>query len=358
MLVRLTWPVAALVPLALTAGCAAVREEPDVVMEMPAPAEPAAAEDPAVPVSPEERRAELERRLANLGDDDVWERRRLIRQIGDLRIEQATAGVVDYAKLSYASTDGLEIPAYLFKPLEPASGTTPAVIYVHGGQHGWFRPRSMPHVTGLVERGYIVLAPDYRSSAGYSREFYEAADYGGLEIDDMLAAREFLAAMPEVDAGRIAILGMSHGGYNSVMALIRAPGAFAAAVDLFGPSDLVWRVSATPAQNPNTEPGDREKFARMVGKTIEEAPELYRERSPRYLAHRIQDPLLILHGDQDQVVALRESEWLAAALKEAGNRNFTFHVVEGGNHGFPVPVWAEAWQMAFEFLDRVFSEED
>jgi dipeptidyl aminopeptidase/acylaminoacyl peptidase len=205
----------------------------------------------------------------------------------------------------------------------------------------------------MVQRGYVVLAPDYRGSSGYSREFYEAADYGGREIDDMLAARDFLAARPEVDAERIAILGLSHGGYNSLMALIRAPGKFSAAVDFFGPTDLVWRVTATPEENPNTEPGDREKFARMIGKSIDAAPELYRARSPRYLADQIREPLLILHGDEDSVVLLQESQWLVTALEEAGKQNFAFHVIKGGKHGYPAPVWEEGWRLALEFLDQI-----
>lgn len=307
------------------------------------------------PVALQSELTELSRTLERLGDDAIWERRRLVKQIDDLRIELATTGVLDYTKLVYQSSDGLAIPAYLFKALEPAPGAVPAVIYVHGGQHGRFRPRSLKNIEALVRQGYVVLAPDYRSSSGYSREFYEAADYGGMEINDMLAARDFLADLPEVDGRRIAILGLSHGGYNSLMALIRAPGKFSAAVDFFGPTDLVWRLTATPDENPNTSPGDRETFARMVGKSIEEAPELYRARSPRYLADRIHEPLLILHGDQDGVVLLQESQWLVTALEDAGKQNFAFHVIEGANHGYPVPVWEQGWRLALDFLGQVFN---
>jgi len=297
----------------------------------------------------------LSRQLDQLEDDAVWERRSLVKQIDDLLIEEATAGKLDYTKLTYQSSDGLAIPAYLFKALKPSVDRVPAVIYVHGSQHGRFRSRSLKHVEALVQMGYVVFAPDYRGSSGYSQEFYEAADYGGREIDDMLAAREFLAGLPEVDADRIAILGLSHGGYNSLMALIRAPEKFSAAVDFFGPTDLVWRLTSTHDENPNTEPGDRERFARMVGKSIEEAPELYRARSPRFLADQIHKPLLILHGDEDSVVLLQESQWLVTALQKAGNQNFAFHVIEGGKHGYPVPVWEKGWQLAYEFLNRVFT---
>jgi len=345
VLARLIVPVGVFVVLLCNAGHAVVYADQGST----SPVKP--------PVALEKRLDELARQLDRLEDDAVWERRRLIRQIDDLRIETVAIGVVDYRKLVYQSVDGLMIPAYLFKALKPASSAVPAVIYVHGGQHGRFRPRSMRHVIALVRRGYVVLAPDYRSSSGYSQEFYEAADYGGKEIDDMLAARNFLVTLPQVDAERIAILGLSHGGYNSLMALIRAPGKFSAAVDFFGPTDLLWRLTATPDENPNTEPGDRELFAQMVGKNIDEAPELYRERSPRYLADRIHEPLLILHGDEDGVVLLQESQWLVAALEEAGKQDFAFHVIKGAKHGYPAPEWEEGWRLAFEFLRQVFAKE-
>ena len=271
----------------------------------------------------------------------------------DLRIESASRGSLDYRKLTYLSTDGLPIPAYLFKPLTPVPGKHAAIIYVHGSQHGQFNSRSLPRVTDLVKRGYVVLAPDYRSSSGYTQAFHDAADYGGKEIDDMLAARTYLASLPEVDARRIAILGLSHGGYNVLMALAKYPDRFAAGVDFFGPTDLVWRLTATPAENPNAEPGDREYFERMVGKSLEEAPELYRARSPRFLADQIEAPLLILHGEKDSVVRVEESVWLAEALKNAGRTNFTFHVIKDGEHGYPAAQMDEGWQLAFQFLERV-----
>jgi dipeptidyl aminopeptidase/acylaminoacyl peptidase len=284
---------------------------------------------------------------------DSWEAGQAEKQADDLRIETATRGTLGYQKTTYKSTDGLPIPAYLFKPLAQAPGMHAAIIYVHGSQHGQFSSRSLPRVTDLVNRGYVVLAPDYRSSSGYTQAFHDAADYGGREIDDMLAARHYLTSLPEVDATRIAILGLSHGGYNALMALARYPDRFAAGIDFFGPTDLVWRLTATPEENPNAEPGDREYFERMVGKSLTEAPELYRARSPRFLADQIEAPLLILHGEKDSVVPVQESVWLAKALTNAGKTNFTFHIIKDGEHGYPAAQMDEGWQLAFQFLERV-----
>src|SRR5574342_144073 len=107
--------------------------------------------------------AELKRLWAEQQEAAAWEKARLEKQVDDLRIELAAKGTLDYRKLTYASTDGLQIPSYLFKPLTPAAGKAPAVIYVHGSQHGQFNSRTVPRVAELVRRGYVVLAPDYRS---------------------------------------------------------------------------------------------------------------------------------------------------------------------------------------------------
>ncbi len=286
------------------------------------------------------------------GELPDWEQGQQQKQADDRRIAAAASGVLDYRKLTYRSLDGLAIPAYLFRPLQAAPTPAPAVIYVHGSQHGQFNSRSLPRVVELVRRGYVVLAPDYRSSSGYTQAFHDAADYGGKEIDDMLAARTFLAKLPDVDPRRIAILGLSHGGYNALMALARAPDAFAAGVDFFGPTDLVWRLTSTPEENPNAEPGDLAYFESMVGKSLAEAPELYRARSPRFIADQIKVPLLILHGDQDSVVRLQESTWLAEALDKAGKKNFAFHVIRDGQHGYPPAQMDAAWALALDFLGR------
>lgn len=297
----------------------------------------------------EDEAAALNRALAALPEGERWATERLRKRLDDLGLPAAVGGRAAFSQVEYPSTDGLRIPAYLFLPTG-TKGPGPAVIYVHGSQHGQFTSRNLARVLALVDRGYAVLAPDYRSSAGYGPGFYAAADYGGLEIDDLLAARDWLAGLPAVDPARIAILGLSHGGYNVLMSLARAPGAFAAGVDFFGPTDLVWRLTAPPGTNPNAEADDRAEFERMVGRSFDEAPELYRARSPRYLAERITTPLLILHGDKDSVVLIRESEWMAAALDAAGRGNYRFQVMPGGEHGYPAGPMDEGWALAFDFL--------
>ena len=316
-------------------------------MEFPDPVEV----DRNSPTAIDELAAEIDR----IKRDAVFEKTALQKEIDDLRFELRSAGKVRFRKVTYRSTDGLSIPAYLFEPLvdDPsADHKYPAIVEVHGGQHGSVASRSLDRIIAWVQSGYVILAPDYRGSSGYSEAYYRKADYGGKEIDDMLAAVDYLESLPSVKAGHIGIIGGSHGGYNSLMAIIRYPDRFRAAVDMYGPTDLVYRLTATPEQNANTAAGDVAYFASMVGKTIDEAPELYQQRSPRYLADRITVPLLILHGEKDQVVNVQESLWLIDTLKKAGNTQFEYQIIEGANHGWPADLWRSGYARAKAFLDR------
>jgi len=294
--------------------------------------------------------AALEEEINRLNRAAAFEKKALQKEVDDLRIELRSRDEVNFRKITYRSTDGLMIPAYLFAPLKP--GEYPAIIDVHGGQHGTVTSRSLQRTIDWVQSGYVILAPDYRSSSGYSESYYNKADYGGKEIDDMIAAVDYLESLQSVINGRIGIIGGSHGGYNALMTVIRYPDRLRVAVDLFGPTDLVYRLTATPEENRNTSPGDVAYFASMVGKTIDEAPELYEQRSPRYLADQIKVPLLILHGDKDPVVNVKESLWLVEALEKAGNTQFEFAIIEGANHGWPAALWQPGYERAKAFLDR------
>src|SRR5690606_30877054 len=123
-----------------------------------------------------------------------------------------TTGVVDYGKVSYRSRIGdLDIPAYVYQPLERRGPRGhAAIIFVHGGVHSNWTQNYWPFVKEAVERGYVVVAPDYRGSTGYGKEFHDAIDYGGYEIDDVVSAYDWITAnLPHVDPERVAIMGWS-----------------------------------------------------------------------------------------------------------------------------------------------------
>ena len=103
-------------------------------------------------------------------------------------------GVMSFKRISYRNTlDGRAVPAYLWEPLvkRGAKGHA-AMIWVHGGVHSQWGSGLLPFVKEAVQRGYVIVTPDYRGSTGYGKEHYEAIDYGGRELDDVASAVEYL----------------------------------------------------------------------------------------------------------------------------------------------------------------------
>ena len=107
---------------------------------------------------------------------------------------------MDFQKVTYRSSVGdLDIPAYLFQPLKKRGPKGhAAMVWVHGGVHGNWGVNMFPFVKEAVERGYVVICPDYRGSTGYGEAHHNAIDYGGYEIDDTMSAVE----LPEDAAAR------------------------------------------------------------------------------------------------------------------------------------------------------------
>ncbi|HJQ37386.1 MAG TPA: alpha/beta fold hydrolase, partial [Thermoanaerobaculia bacterium] len=132
-------------------------------------------------------------------------------------------GVMEFRKVSYKSTvDGMTIPAYLFAPLNKrgARGHA-AMVWVHGGVHGDWGTSMFPFVKEAVQRGYVIITPDYRGSTGHGAAHYNAIDYGGKELDDVQSAVEFLKTLPYVDQDRLGIMGWSHGGFITAHLVFR-----------------------------------------------------------------------------------------------------------------------------------------
>jgi dipeptidyl aminopeptidase/acylaminoacyl peptidase len=217
-----------------------------------------------------------------------------------------------------AQDAGLEliIPAYTFLPRSnDARAKLPLLVFVHGGIHGDFNLSSYAHVVReMVEQGYAVIAPEYRGSSGYGGEFWKQIDYGGLEIEDVFAAKKWmLENHPDIDATRVGILGWSHGGLITLMNLFDHPKDFRAGYAGVPVSDLVARMGYKGQ-------GYRDEFsaATHIGKTAEENVKEYRRRSPVTHAHKLESPLLIHTATNDEDVNVLEVEGLINALKAAG----------------------------------------
>lgn len=222
--------------------------------------------------------------------------------------------------------------AYVFVPREIDRGRRhPLLILPHGGVHADFDTYYAHIVRELMERGYVVVAPEYRGSTGYGRGYWEAIDYGGREVDDAVAARDWaLETIPFLDAKRVGILGWSHGGLISLMAVFDHPDKFQVAYAGVPVSDLVARMGYQTR-------GYRDLYSAdyHIGKTANEDVEEYRRRSPVWNAGKLKTPLLIHTNTNDRDVHVLEVESLIRALKAEG-KDFEYRIYEDapGGHSF------------------------
>ena len=223
----------------------------------------------------------------------------------------------------------LIIYAYVFTPKKLA-GKAPLLVFVHGGVHSSFVTTYVHIVRELMEQGYVVVAPEYRGSTGYGSEFYEQIDYGGAEIDDTHAARDWAVQnLTSIDAQRVGIMGWSHGGYHALMNIFRWPGDYKVAYAGMPVSDLVMRMGYKGQ-------GYRDTMAGSTGgKQAENDPMEYRRRSPVFYADKLATPLLINSNTNDEDVNVMEVEHLIAALRAAGKK-FESRIYQNmpGGHSF------------------------
>ena len=225
----------------------------------------------------------------------------------------------------------IRIYQYVFIPKKlDKSKKHPAIMLTHGGVHGDFGTYHVHMVREMLERGYIVLAPEYRGSTGYGKAMYEAIDYGGLENDDIVACREWAVAELPVDSKRIALVGWSHGGMISLMVGFDHPDKFACIYAGVPVSDLITRLGYH-----NQDYTDLFAAKYHIGKKPSEAVDEYRKRSPIWNVEKLKLPLMITSSTNDRDVNVVEVEQLVVHLKAAG-KSFEHKIYDDapGGHSF------------------------
>jgi dipeptidyl aminopeptidase/acylaminoacyl peptidase len=224
-------------------------------------------------------------------------------------------GVMEFSKIRYRSKAGdIDVPAYLFAPLTKR-GTRghAAMVWVHGGVHGDWGQTMLPFVKEAVQRGYVIVAPDYRGSNGYGAAHYNAIDYGGKELDDVGGAYDYLKALPYVDPDRVGIMGWSHGGFITSLLVMRDETPFKAAAAIVPVTNLVFRLGYKG-------PGYQRSFSTQAALRglPHERREEYIKRSPLYQVEKLNIPILVHVATNDEDVNYVEDQqlvWKLRALK-------------------------------------------
>jgi dipeptidyl aminopeptidase/acylaminoacyl peptidase len=298
-------------------------------------AKPAAAADPVEEKlkALEESLSFVEQNLAKNINDLMWFRRLDdIAEVDKVRYTGPPARVTNNPTAQGAGNE-IIVSAYTFLPKKfAAAGKIPLLVLVHGGVHSDVSPEHEVHIVReLLEQGYAIIAPDYRGSTGYGRDFWRLIDYGGLENDDVLAGKTWmLENHPNIDAERVGILGWSHGGMITLMNIFNHPREYKVAYAGVPVSDLVARMGYKGQ-------GYRELFSAPyhLGKSAEDNVAEYRRRSPAWNAEKLQTPLLIHTTTNDEDVNALEVEHLIKSLQAAG-KNFEHKIYTNapGGHAF------------------------
>jgi dipeptidyl aminopeptidase/acylaminoacyl peptidase len=227
--------------------------------------------------------------------------------------------------IRYDSTDGLRIPAWIYRP--SATGRMPVVLAIHGGPDIQERPGYDPLYQYLCSRGIAVMATNIRGSTGYGKHYQRLIhrDWGGGDLADLGNAAEWLRAQDWVDPDRIGVFGGSYGGFATLSCVTRLPKYWAAAVDIVGPSNLVTFTSTVP-------PTWLPLMARAVGDPETEADFLM-ERSPISYVDNVTAPLLVIQGANDPRVVKAESDQMVERLRTLG-RQVEYVVFDDEGHSF------------------------
>ena len=231
-------------------------------------------------------------------------------------------------EVRFESAGGVAVEAMLFRP-RMSTRPVPAVVYPHGGPTEFYGDYWDGHAQYFVDKGYGWLALNYRGSTGRGKTFERLNfdDWGGGDVQDCLAAADFLRTLDWVDGDRLAIFGASYGSYLSLGAAVEDAGErFRCAVCKYGDCDLLTTWTQ----------GDRAGVyycgENMLGHPSENR-DAWLRGSPVHRLERVAAPLLIAHGERDERVHPKQSEELVAELRRLG-KTFEYVTYPTEGHGF------------------------
>jgi dipeptidyl aminopeptidase/acylaminoacyl peptidase len=245
--------------------------------------------------------------------------------IGGVRSED----LVEPFLVHYPSRDGKwTISAFLYVPFNmQRNGQNAAIVYIHGGPAAQSLNVFNRFIQFAANQGYMVLAPNYRGSTGYGKEFEQANlfDMGGGDLQDILAGVDWIKQTGHLDPKKIAVMGASYGGYMTLMAVTKAPHIWAAGVSIVPFVNWFTEIE-------HEDPVLRQSDLATMGDPVKNKA-LYEDRSPINFVDQIKAPLLLLAGGNDPRCPKEETQQVVGAIKKRGG-TVDYKIYENEGHGF------------------------
>ena len=262
--------------------------------------------------------------------------------VGGIRSED----LVEPYLVHYPSRDGKwTISAFLYVPFNMARNEqNAAIVYVHGGPNAQSMNSFNRFIQFAANQGYMVLAPNYRGSTGYGKEFQEANlfDMGGGDLEDVLAGVDWIKQTGHLDPKKIAVMGGSYGGYLTMMAVTKAPDVWAAGVPIVPFVNWFTEIQ-------NEDPELQQNDLATMGDVVKNKA-LYEDRSPINFIDQVKAPLLLLAGGHDPRCPKTETQQVVDAIKKRGG-SAEAKVYDNEGHGFArVENQIDAYKRVANFL--------
>jgi len=247
---------------------------------------------------------------------------------------------------------GAPIWAKVYRPAQMEAGKRyPVVMFVHGAGYlqdvsqRWsiyFREQMFNNM--LAQKGYVVMAMDYRASKGYGAKWRSAIyrQMGHPELDDYLDGVNWMVANQQGDAANVGIYGGSYGGFMTLMGLMRAPDVFKSGAALRPVSD--WSTY-------------NHEYTANILNTPELDPEAYKVSSPIEYAQNLKGNLLIAHGMVDDNVFFQDSVRMSQRLIELKKDHWELAPYPLERHAFVQPEsWYDEYRRIFQLFERTLKQ--
>lgn len=221
--------------------------------------------------------------------------------------------------------------AFYYQPINshysaPEQSEPPLIVMSHGGPTAMTTNSLDLNIQFWTNRGFAVVDVNYGGSTGFGKKYKDSllGLWGVIDVEDCIAAADYLVEQKKADKNALLIRGGSAGGYTTLCALT-FHSIFAAGMSRYGVADLESLAS------------DSHKFeARYLDQVVGPYPEqkaLYRARSPIHFAEQLSCPILLLQGEDDKVVPRNQAEMMVAALKK-NKIPHAYKLYNGEGHGF------------------------